>query len=122
MIGANKLIVVMDYIETFLIMTVFTLCLCSVALVAASWLHKNKRGADWTMAIGSSLTLIGMLTITVGVVTEFRFFHDEEIVFLIIGTATLGVLLFTMGFAMDRMQHRQKDKADEYMNEVLPPK
>ena len=77
-----------------------TVGLGGLAVAVGSWLPRRKTLPDWLMAAGSSLWLIGFG----GIVIEYieSYIDGDAALYFLIGAMALGVLLFSMGFLIDR--------------------
>ncbi len=95
--------------------------LCGLVLLITSWMKRKKNASDWAMTIGSTFALCGTIGFILALagIDEFQ---SDGAVLVVIGTGTMGVILFTMGYAIDRTADRQKKDRDDYLNEVLPPR
>jgi len=108
------------YMDYFFFAVAATLAGCGLVLVMTSWYRPNKNAADWAMAIGSLCSLFG----AVGLVTalaEVQFIRTLGALLVITSAGTLGVILFTMGFAVDRVKYYRKKTDDDYRKQILPP-
>ena len=111
----------MYLIDYFINVMVATLAGCGLVLLITSWLRRNKNAADWAMAMGALFALLGVLGLA-AVMAGFIFIDGEDEAVLVIGgMSTVGVVIFTMGFAVDRVKYYQREMADDYRERVLPP-
>lgn len=78
---------------------------CGTALVGGAWLKRDKGVADWSMAIGATLATLGCLGL-IAALARVDVMQSDEAAVIIIGMGTMGVVLFTMGFVVDRVRGR----------------
>ncbi len=97
-----------------------TLGVCGLVLVLASWMRRNKTAADWAMALGSTLALAGSVGL-IAAVAGVRLLQSNDSAFLVMSVGTLGIAVFTMGFAVDRVCDFQKRNHQAYMKNMMPP-
>ena len=111
----------MHVIEYFIMAMVAALSGCGLALVLTSWLRKNKNSADWAMAMGALFALAGAMCVA-AMMAGYSIIRDiQEAIVVVGGLGTMGVIIFTMGFAVDRVKYYRKEKADDYRERNLPP-
>lgn len=94
--------------------------LCGVALLIASWLKREKSGADWAMAIGATFSLCGAIGLILAI-AGLNDFQSDRMGFIVVGCGTMGVVLFTMGYVVDRITDRQTKDQNDFLNQVRPP-
>lgn len=93
---------------------------CGVALVAGAWMKRDKKTADWSMAIGATLATVASLGL-MAAIARVRFMRGDEAGMLIVALGTLGVVLFTMGFVFDRIRGRTTQDHQEMVKGINYP-
>jgi len=105
-------------IEHFMQAAALGLGICGLALVIASWLKRNKHAEDWAMALGATCAMFGAFGLIMAVMRVHQVQSDEA-GFMIMGLGVTGVLVFTMGFVIDRIKDRQKKDHNDYMQHTM---
>lgn len=108
--------IAMDF-ESFMLGVSAMLGLCGIAMVVGAWLRKNKKMADWLMAIGATLATVTTIVFILFVLRLMGPQNDDTAMMIISGGA-LGVSLFTMGFVMDRIMQRQTVERSAEINRL----
>ena len=104
-------------IKSFMLGGASILGLCGIAMVIGAWLRKDKKMADWLMAIGATLATVATIVFIL-IVLRLMGRQNDDSAMMIIGGGVLGVSLFTMGFVMDRIMCRQTLEHSAEMNRV----
>ena len=77
-----------------------------LAICVATWLPRNRSLADFLMIIGGTAAPIGLAgPILINEVPDLYHLYPLENAFL--GLMTIGVLVFAMGFILDRIARRR---------------
>ena len=103
---AEDLLILSFYAGTFL---------SALMVVAGAWLTPDKRLPAWLMAVGSVLflpTFGGVFWVHYDF-SDYSYASIRWVEQVGMGGMGLSVLLFAMGFFMDRLQRRQREKAEE---------
>ena len=95
-----------------------TLGICGLLLTVASWLRRDKRAADWAMAVGSTLAFMGAIGLLIAV-TGVEMLQSDDAGFVVVGVGSMGVVVFTMGFAVDRISVAKKRKYMSDMDKMM---
>jgi hypothetical protein len=85
----------------------------SSTLGVAGWLPGRKGIADWLMAVGGTFLAVGVLTILATLFIPMQELNSwlgvgEFLGMLIYSSSSGGLLLFAMGFVVDRIRRRKE--------------
>lgn len=86
-----------------------TVLVVALAVTIGAWLRREKDLWDWMMAIGGSVVVVGVVVILVIVLDLVRMRNEDFIVFGALGAIGTGLLMFAMGYVMDRLRLRREE-------------